>query len=406
MRTRAWDSARTIRDHRVGVGDGGRTRRTPLTAAGDRVIGVDLRNADVEADLGTPAGRAAATERVTELSGGVLDGLVTLAGLAGLPERPASLLISVNYYGTVELLAGLRPLLARGTDPAAIAISSNSTTSHCDLDEGLIASCLEGNEEATRALAGEGESLSTYPVTKTALSWWVRRHAPTPEWAGAGITLNAVVQRPSAAEHVRRRASTTRPSGRSSTASSRRWVATAVPTRSRRCSSTCSVERALLLRIDRLLRRRDGRAVPGRRLAPTLEAVMATHDELDAIEHIKKLKARYFRCMDTKDWDGFQAVFADDASMDTTQEAPNIEVVVGAPQIRQFVEGSVVSPSRSTPAPQHMPRSRSTSPTTATGIWRPCWTPCKMPEGSPLGLRKAWSEVGPCLHGALRARRR
>ena len=85
-----------------------------LTAAGDRVIGVDLRNADVEADLGTSAGRAQAIERVTELSDGALDGLVTLAGLAGLPERPASLLISVNYFGTVELLAGLRPLLANG----------------------------------------------------------------------------------------------------------------------------------------------------------------------------------------------------------------------------------------------------------------------------------------------------
>ena len=106
-----------------------------LTAAGDRVIGVDLRNADVEADLGTPAGRASAIEQVTELSGGALDGLVTLAGLAGLPERPASLLISVNYFGTVELLAGLRPLLAKGTDPAAVAISSNSTTCQPGLDE-------------------------------------------------------------------------------------------------------------------------------------------------------------------------------------------------------------------------------------------------------------------------------
>ena len=46
---------------------------------------------------------------------------------------------------------------------------------------------------------------------------------------------------------------------------------------------------------------------------------MATHDELDAIEQIKKLKARYFRCMDTKDWDGFQNVFTADATMDTTQ---------------------------------------------------------------------------------------
>jgi NAD(P)-dependent dehydrogenase (short-subunit alcohol dehydrogenase family) len=163
-----------------------------LTVAGDRVIGIDLKNAEVQADLGTPAGRAEAIERVTELSGGALDGLVTLAGLAGFPERPASLLISVNYFGTVELLAGLRPLLAKGTEPAAIAISSNSTTCQPGLDEELIASCLEGDEEATRALAGEGESVSTYPVTKTALAWWVRRHAPTPEWAGAGITLNAV----------------------------------------------------------------------------------------------------------------------------------------------------------------------------------------------------------------------
>jgi NAD(P)-dependent dehydrogenase (short-subunit alcohol dehydrogenase family) len=163
-----------------------------LTAAGDRVIGVDLKNAEVQADLGTPAGRAEAVERIGELSGGALDGLVTLAGLAGLPERPASLLISVNYFGTVEMLAGLRPLLAKGTDPAAIAISSNSTTCQPGIDEALVASCLEGDEDATRALAGDGDSLGTYPVTKMALSWWVRRHAPTPEWAGAGITLNAV----------------------------------------------------------------------------------------------------------------------------------------------------------------------------------------------------------------------
>ena len=143
--------------------------RARLEAAGDRVIGIDVKNAEVEADLGTAEGRAAAIERVGELSGGALDGLVTLAGLAGLPERPASLLISVNYFGTVEMLAGLRPLLARGTDPAAVAISSNSTTCQPGLDEALIASCLEGDEDATRALAGEGESLSTYPVTKTAL---------------------------------------------------------------------------------------------------------------------------------------------------------------------------------------------------------------------------------------------
>ena len=92
------------------------------------MIGVDLRNADVEVDLGTADGRQEAIARITELSDGALDGLVTCAGLAGLPDRPASLLISVNYFGTVELLAGLRDVLAAGTEPAAVAISSNATT--------------------------------------------------------------------------------------------------------------------------------------------------------------------------------------------------------------------------------------------------------------------------------------
>ena len=39
-----------------------------------------------------------------------------------------------------------------------------------------------------------------------------------------------------------------------------------------------------------------------------------------AIEEIKNLKARYFRCMDTKGWTGFQAVFAADATADFTRE--------------------------------------------------------------------------------------
>jgi protein-tyrosine-phosphatase len=39
-------------------------------------------------------------------------------------------------------------------------------------------------------------------------------------------------------------------------------------------------------------------------------------ERLLAIEEIKQVKARYFRCMDTKDWAGFTAVFAPDASVD------------------------------------------------------------------------------------------
>ena len=47
---------------------------------------------------------------------------------------------------------------------------------------------------------------------------------------------------------------------------------------------------------------------------------MDAAEELLAIEQIKQLKARYFRCMDTKDWDGLRAVFAPNAVLDVTGE--------------------------------------------------------------------------------------
>ncbi|NKR95383.1 hypothetical protein GS483_24965 [Rhodococcus hoagii] len=37
------------------------------------------------------------------------------------------------------------------------------------------------------------------------------------------------------------------------------------------------------------------------------------------IEAIRALKARYFRLMDTKDWDGLAAVFTDDVTIDMTE---------------------------------------------------------------------------------------
>ena len=111
---------------------------------------------------------------------------------------------------------------------------------------------------------------------------------------------------------------------------------------------------------------------------------MATLEDLSAVEEIKRLKARYFRCMDTKDWDGFEAVFAPDATMDTTQEAPDLEVVHGSGNIRQFVQGSVDPVV--TVHHGHMPEIEITSPTTARGVWA-MQDFLQMPEGSPLGMK-------------------
>ena len=163
-----------------------------LAGGGATVIGVDLHDAEVVADLGTAAGRAAAVDQVAGLAGGSLDGLVTCAGLAGAPSRPGSLLASVNYFGTVALMNGLRPLLTRGTTPAAVAISSNSTTIQPGVPGALAAACLDDDEPRARALADEVGSMATYPATKLALARWVRRQATGPDWAGTGIRLNAV----------------------------------------------------------------------------------------------------------------------------------------------------------------------------------------------------------------------
>lgn len=167
----------------------GAATKARLEAAGDKVIGVDLRDADVVADLGTAEGRQAAIDGVTTLADS-LDGLVTWAGLPGLTERPGSLLVSVNYFGTIAVLEGLRPLLAKGDRPAAVAISSNSTTIQPGLPVNVTEACLAGDEAAARAAGDEVGSLNVYPASKLAIARWVRRNAPA--WAEDGITLNAV----------------------------------------------------------------------------------------------------------------------------------------------------------------------------------------------------------------------
>jgi len=185
------DTQRTVVVTGSASGMGAATRQR-LEAAGDRVIGVDLRDADVVADLGTVDGRHAAVAAVADLAGGRLDGLVTWAGVAGLTELPGSLLASVNYFGTVALLDGLRPLLAEGDRPAAVAISSNSTTVQPGVPMDVVERCLADDEPGARVAADAAGSLGTYPATKVAIARWARRNAPTEAWAGAGINLNVV----------------------------------------------------------------------------------------------------------------------------------------------------------------------------------------------------------------------
>jgi NAD(P)-dependent dehydrogenase (short-subunit alcohol dehydrogenase family) len=167
-----------------------------LRLDGHTVVSVDLDDADVVADLSTTAGRRAAGEAVLDRCGGQLDGAVMAAGIGPVPGRGMSRrILDVNYFGAVDLLEQWRPALAKSGESRVVVIASNSTTVVPAVPGRAVQALLAGNgERAAAAVAKYRRHAPTmaYAASKIALSRWVRRQAVTPEWAGAGIRLNAL----------------------------------------------------------------------------------------------------------------------------------------------------------------------------------------------------------------------
>lgn len=160
------------------------------------MIGVDIKQADVVADLSTAEGRRAAVDCVLEASRARLDGAVLAAGLGPGPaaDRP-HLIAQVNYLGVVDLLDEWRPALAATTRAKVVVFSSNSTTTTPAVPARTVRAFLAHDaEKAVRSvrLFGKNASAILYAASKIAVSRWVRREAVRSEWAGAGIRLNAL----------------------------------------------------------------------------------------------------------------------------------------------------------------------------------------------------------------------
>lgn len=160
-----------------------------LTAQGHRVIGVDLRGSDIDADLATVQGRAALAPAVAELTD-VVDGAIAVAGVS----LPTALTVRVNHFGVVATLEALRPSMAASAAPRAVVVASFSAVQ--DNDPALTDLLRAGDEDAAVAradeLAAEGAGHLIYASTKRSIAEWVRSRSIDQEWAGAGIALNAV----------------------------------------------------------------------------------------------------------------------------------------------------------------------------------------------------------------------
>jgi hypothetical protein len=95
---------------------------------------------------------------------------------------------------------------------------------------------------------------------------------------------------------------------------------------------------------------------------------MTDAERLIALDAIKQVKARYFRCMDTKDWAGFEAVFAPDATADYSSEGDAKEwSATGVAKVVALVRNAV-GPAV-TIHHGHMAEVEVLSPTTARGIF-------------------------------------
>ena len=162
-----------------------------LRDQGHGVVTVDLRDADVTADLSTAEGRTAAVHGVRDLTD-VVHGVVPAAGIGGFTGTDPALVVSVNYFGAIALVEGLRDLMAAANGAAVVFLASNSITGQPGWAGEVAVACLRGDEEAARAAATQHEAVMVYPASKAALAWWARRAGVTEEWIGAGIRLNAV----------------------------------------------------------------------------------------------------------------------------------------------------------------------------------------------------------------------
>lgn len=157
-----------------------------LKEQGHTVIGVDLKNTDISADLSSPEGRQKVVEQLQPHIADGIDGLVTCAGV-GPNTDPLSLIPKVNYFGTTELVAALQPALEKRRG-AVVIVASNSAI--WDSDPAYLEALSDDNEKTAAELAPGLEGQILYQGSKKALARWMRRQVPA--LAAKGIRINAI----------------------------------------------------------------------------------------------------------------------------------------------------------------------------------------------------------------------
>jgi NAD(P)-dependent dehydrogenase (short-subunit alcohol dehydrogenase family) len=171
-----------------------------LRARGHEVISIDIDGGDINADLGTVAGREHVISEIRRRCPGGLDGLVCNHGIGAMPRFKLSYILSVNYFGAVAVMEGLYELLKMKKGNCVVTVSGaivyarrgkyyvDQLLNNCGDEEriGRLVDkfTLRGNETEVQL------PLVMYQSSKIALARRVRRVSAS--WAAHGVTINAV----------------------------------------------------------------------------------------------------------------------------------------------------------------------------------------------------------------------
>lgn len=159
--------------------------KTMLRNAGHRVVVIDLKDADINVDLADLNARAEAIATARQLCSNGLDGVITCAGVAShFPDTGK--IISINYFGTTQLVDGVADLLSAGGRVVLISSNSAPMCQSPDLVEAML-----GNDESVAVAAAAGETgHNCYSGSKQAVARWMK--AVSGGYAKRSITINAV----------------------------------------------------------------------------------------------------------------------------------------------------------------------------------------------------------------------
>lgn len=157
-----------------------------LRNEGHEVIVVDIKGDDIIADLSTPEGRRAAVKSIRAVAGDGLNGLITSAGV-GANVTDHELVTQLNYFGTVEIVEGVKDLLqAKGG--AVVLVSSTAAPLNKTPD--FVDSLLSDESEKANKQALNLTGHDVYSGTKQAVTRWMRRNVV--EYASLGVRMNAI----------------------------------------------------------------------------------------------------------------------------------------------------------------------------------------------------------------------